>query len=608
MIPRKMPRTIPPTPKIKKAIKEVDNNPLISIITPVYNTKYNYILDCYNSIQNQKYSKWEWCICDDGSTNKDLLRNLNKFSVDKRVKIKTNDTNKGISFATNAAVSLAKGEFIIFLDHDDELHEEALLEITNTLKNYNVDIIYTDEIFKGKTLTYHYKPNFSPHYLLSTNYICHLVAVRKSLYDSIGGIRNNFDGSQDHDLILRLTHASKKIFHIPKALYYWRIHSDSFSRVETKQKAIENGIKAVQDEIQRRGLSAITTNDPNITHYSSKITIKNNPKVSIVILRNSTNNTIYKNIDNILNITEYNNYEIIIVSYDTNKLERVYKNIANINIIKSKKNISNYTQALNLGVASTTGEYICIIHENILIQTTNWIEWLLGYAQDSLVGVVGGKVYDDSNIIVGSCGSFKKDGTVTVTFNNLNKDADGDFRRAKLIQNTSIVFNTMMFFKKDRYNKVGGFDENFVNLYSDIDFSLKLKGSGYFNVYVPQCEALLLHNDIVEPTQLSSKISEIKKADELIFKNIYKKIAVYGDPYFDPIILDNNKWITNHKLNNTNILLKEETKELHQHKKLIKNDNENNLVSYIIPWYNDIPIAVPSLLVQLPFFLQPSPC
>ena len=587
---KKVPITAPPQPRMNKVPAETPG-PLISIITPVYNTSTEFITECYTSILNQKYTNWEWCICDDGSSNKEILNCLNKFNANSKVKIKYNAKNKGISLATIDAVTLAQGEIITFLDHDDELHEDALLEITNTLKNYDVDIIYTDEALKGNKITYHYKPNFSPHYLLSSNYICHLVAVKRSLYDSIGGIRPGFDGSQDHDLILRLTSASKKIFHIPKALYYWRVHSNSYSRGLTKSKTIDSGMQAVQEAIQRRGLTAVTKNDSDITHYSSKINIIGNPKVNIVIPISNTYNKIYEVINTIFNITKYNNYDITIISNDIVELEKVYKSETRINLIKNTKDIFSTAQILNLGIKQTNGEYIFITHDDIFIQTPDWIEWLVGYAQDSIVGVVGGKLYDTTTSITGACGTLIKDKIVFPTFNSLKKDDTSDFRRSKLIQNTSVIFNSMMLFKRDRYDSINGFDEKFINLYSDLDFSLRLKNAGYFNVYIPQCEALHLQNDFKVVPRSYEEINKINELDTLLFKNRYSRTLETGDPYHN----------INLPLNNINItknIKKPKVYNILEKPIKLENKSKNNLVSYIIPWYNDIPIAIASLLVQ----------
>lgn len=579
---KKPPITAPPQPKMNK-VPTVTPGPLISIITPVYNANAVFINECYISILNQKYTNWEWCICDDGSSNKETLNCLNKFNANSKVKIKYNTKNKGISFATIDAVTLAQGEFITFLDQDDELHEDALLEITNTLKNYDVDIIYTDEALKGNKITYHHKPNFSPHYLLSSNYICHLVAVKKSLYDSIGGIRSGFDGAQDHDLILRLTHASKKIFHISKALYYWRIHLNSYSSKSNNLSiATQSGIKAVSEELNRRGLSGKVESSGEVSHYTQQIDIPYNATISIVIISTEITETVAC-IDSILEITNYINYEIVVISRNQTELSKIYADYSKVKVIQYEEDGTNLPRMINTGVRKTTGEYIIILHADILINTEGWIQALVGYLQDYSVGVVGGKVLDKTDTVLefGNIVGLYDKTPVLPMFKGLNKDAPGNFRRALLTQNTSTISATMMAFKRVIFDKVNGMDEKFNLYYFDFDFCLRIKELGFFNVVTPNCT--IMHNCTKSLNGLSSEHhNQVVYEDESLFISKHKHTIDNGDPYY------------NINLKNTSDDLSNKAQKTVTPKKT----KISGIVSFLVPWYDQPPVAIPSLLVQ----------
>ena len=584
-VPRayKAPRTATPIPKNKSISEVAIPGPLISIITPVYNVNSIFINECYTSILNQKYTNWEWCICDDGSNNKETLMNLNKFSSNYKVKIKFNEKNNGISYATIDAINLSHGEIIIFLDQDDELHKDALFEVVDTLKNYDVDIIYTDEALKGDKITYHYKPNFSPHYLLSSNYICHLVAVKKSLYDNIGGIRTGFDGAQDHDLILRLTHASKKIFHIPKALYYWRIHPNSYSSKNNNlSTAIQSGVKAVSEELSRRGLSGKVESSGGVSHYTQQIDIPSNITVSIIIISTKNTETTVC-IDSILEITNYVNYEVIVLSKNQTELHKIYADYSKIKLIQYEEDEINFPRMINIGVREASSECIIVLHADTLINVANWIQLLIGYLQDDSVGVIGGKIIDKANNVLefGNIVGLYDKAPVLPMFKDLNKDAPGSFRRALLIQNTSTISSTMIAFKRVIFDKVGGMDEKFNLYYFDFDFCLRIKELGFFNVITPSCT--IIHNCTDLLNDLSSEQhNQMAYEDESLFISKHKHMIDNGDPYF-------------------NINLKDTSDDLSsktQKTAISKKAKISGIVSFLVPWYDQPPVAIPSLLAQ----------
>lgn len=265
---------------------------------------------------------------------------------DKRIKYKFLGENKGISGNTNEAISLATGKYIAFLDHDDMLALNALYEVVKVInENKNVDVIYSDEdkfhFIDEERYSPRFKPDYAPDYLRANNYICHLSVIKKTLLDKVGNLDSRYDGSQDYDLMLRATEKARKIIHIPKILYHWRVHKGSTSmESEAKPYTVEAGKRALEAHLKRIGLDGKVTNGKVNGTYNIDYKIKDNPKVSIII-----KNPSQKCIENIKKITTYKNYEII----------------------------ENET---------SQNEYIVVVNGNIIIETPDWIEKMLGFARE----------------------------------------------------------------------------------------------------------------------------------------------------------------------------------------------------------------------------------
>ena len=598
------PRTLPPPlvkPKAESVVKlqqEINSQaimnklePKISIITSIYNGNLSYFKEAAYSVFNQTYKNFEWCICGDGITDKSIAMYLIQLQIQENVKIKFLDKNVGIALAGNKAVEISTGEILVFFDYDDQLHPEALSSIVEVFNAYDMDIVYTDETMNrmdGKIGADHLKPNFSPHYLLSANYICHLLSVKKELFNHIGGYRPGFDGAQDHDLILRLTHESKKIFHIPKVLYSWRLHDSSFSSKENElTTSIKNGIKAVSDELTRKGLTAVVESSGGTSHYTQKINITNDFNVNIVIVSIDVKRTIIC-VDSILSKTNYDNYDIVIVSTDTKELKETYDDYSTVKIIQYKDKDINLPKMLNIGIGSIFGEYIILVHDDISIINQNWIQTLIGYLQDPTVGVVGGKILDKENNILEFGNIIGLNGIpVSSMFKGLNKDDSGNFRRALLTQNTSAISATMMAFRRDSFNTVNRLDENFNLYYFDFDLCLRMKDHGLFNVITPDCQIIHECDDnIVNIDEVYYTRSIF--SDEKLFISKYKHIFESGDSYYNI----NFKQSLNSEIIAADLLDKV-SPDIISSKKSIE-----GLVSFIVPWFNQIPIAIQSLLAQ----------
>jgi O-antigen biosynthesis protein len=511
--------------------------PKIDIIIPVFNPPVITLRATINSVLNQTYSNWELCIADGNSNNtvKGLLQGY--VGRDSRIKVVFLDKNKGIAGNMNEALQIATGDFAGFLDHDDELHPSALYEVVKLLnEDKEIDFIYTDEdkiSTGGERFEAHFKPDWAPDTFRSYNYICHFAVIRKSTIDKAGSFKPDYEGSQDYDFFLRVTEVTKKIVHIPKVLYHWRVHKDSVAgNARTKIYAYENAKKALREHIQRLGLKGEVLSGHSPGRYRVKYNIENNPPVSIIIPNKNYADTLKKCIDSILNKTSYTNYKIYIVD-NQSKEEKTFtyynklENISKINIIYHDKPL-NFTAINNYVISLIDSEYIVFLNNNTEVITPSWIESMLEIAQRSDVGVVGAKLYYPNDTIQHAGVIIFRDGRPTHSFRFLGKQQEGYMSRAKIIQNYSAVTAACMMTKRSIFEEIGGFDERFTLAYNDVDFCLKIREKGYLVVWTPYAE--LYHHESKTRGYNTAK----DKKELLLLKSRWGKVMDKGDPYYNP--------------------------------------------------------------------------
>ncbi|HEY9245662.1 MAG TPA: glycosyltransferase, partial [Candidatus Methanoperedens sp.] len=359
--------------KIKEEIKNFSYNPKISIITPVWNPDEKWLRKAIESVAKQTYTNWELCLADGDS--KPEIRKILKEYADKndKIKVKFLSANNGISGNSNEALSMATGEFVGLMDHDDEISIDALYEVVKLLnESTNIDFIYSDEDkieLKGKRVDPLFKPDWSPDFLLFTNYLNHFTIIRKKLLEDIKGFRTDFDGSQDYDLYLRVTELTNRIAHIPKVLYHWRKAAGSAAAMPAnKSYAHNNGKKAIIDALKRREVKA-TIEDAALYRYRVKYEIIGNPKVAIIIPTKNKGELLKKCIDSIENKTDYKNYEIIVVDNNSNDIET----LEYLKSISTKHKVLKYTKQFNFSdlnnwaVSHTDAEHILFLNNDIEI-------------------------------------------------------------------------------------------------------------------------------------------------------------------------------------------------------------------------------------------------
>ena len=390
--------------------------PKISILVPLYNTPEQFLKEMMDSVINQTYSNWELCLADGSDDAHGYVKDVVAVYQDKynakdnaRIVYEKLAKNEGISGNTNKCLTLATGEYIGLFDHDDILHPSVLFEYVKVINEKNADYIYCDETtFKSgnidKMLTMHFKPDYAIDNLRANNYICHFSVFKKELLEGDELFRSQFDGSQDHDMILRLTDKAENIVHVPRLMYYWRCHEGSVaSNIDAKPYAIEAAKGAVADHLRRHGYDhfKITSTRAFETIFKIRYEIIGTPKISIVIPNKDHIDDLRRCVNSILEKSTYDNYELIIVE-NNSKQETTfeyYKQISDNPKIKvvtysmSDGEKFNYSKVNNFGASQASGEYILLLNNDTEVITVNWMEELLMYAQRSDVACVGAKLY-----------------------------------------------------------------------------------------------------------------------------------------------------------------------------------------------------------------------
>jgi len=531
----------------------------ISILVPLYNTPSRFLKEMISSVQNQTYANWELCLAD-GSDDKNfhVEKICRQFmSTDDRIIYKKLTRNEGIAGNTNHCLSLATGEYIGLFDHDDILHPTALYEYVTVINDQNADYIYCDEatFHRGsidKMITLHFKPDFAIDNLRANNYICHFSVFSRELIDGTELFRTKFDGSQDHDMILRLTARAEKIVHVPKLLYYWRSHRGSAaSDISVKPYAIAAAKGAVADHLRACGFENFRISSTRAYEIIFKIAyqIIGAPKISIIIANKDHLSDLKRLIDSILEKSTYNNYEIIVVENNsvTKEIFAYYKEIkANPKVrvviypwedtaFPMIKPSFNFSAINNYGVSQSNGDYILLLNNDMEVIRINWLEELLMYAQREDVGAVGGKLYyTDKTIqhagVVLGLGAHR---TAGHSHYKQHRENLGYMGRLCYTQNVSAVTGACLMVKKSLYEEVGGLDESFAVSLNDVDFCLRLREKGYLNVFTPFAELYHFESQSRGLDDCGEK-AERYNDESARFREKWDSVLAAGDPYYNP--------------------------------------------------------------------------
>ena len=528
--------------RITTDLATLDKKPLISLVMPVFNVDPEWLQAAIKSVVNQLYENWELCIVDDASSREETIDYLKKVRHP-RIRIRYLDNNRNISGATNEAIRFANGEYLAFMDNDDELTPDALYEMVKAINETDADLIYSDEDFidlDGNYIEPHFKPDFSPDLLLSHNYITHFVVIRKELLDAVGLLDSRYDGAQDHELLLRLTEKADQIYHIQKVLYHWRRSetSTSFSS-DAKPGALISARMALQNTLDRRGIDAEVVDEKEPFFFRVKRRIKDTPLVSIVIPFRDKPELLRTCINSILDHSTWENFEIIAVSNNSRSSEtfslihQLEEKSPHFHCIEFNEEF-NFSRVVNYGVSQSRGEYLIILNNDIEVISWDWIEAMLEHAQRDEVGAVGAKLLYPNNsiqhagIIIG-LGVYAGHSHKLCPIN-----APGYFNRLHTIHNVSAVTGACLMISRSKFDAIKGFDEtNFKIAYNDVDFCLRLREQGLLNVFTPYAE-LYHHESISRGYEDTEEKQQRFSGEKERLKSRHAVILEQGDPYYNP--------------------------------------------------------------------------
>lgn len=511
---------------------------LFSFIMPVFETPLAYLREAVSSILDQSYPHWELCIVNDGSTNHEIHDYLSELSsADSRIIYSMRESNGGIALATNDAIGLSNGEFLVFVDHDDTIEPSALSEINAFVaSNENIDFLYTDDDkidLEGNRYSPQFKPDWSPELLLSYCYVSHMKIVRRTVSEEVGHVRTGYDGSQDYDYILRVCEVARKIGHIPKVLYHWRASPSSTAASGlNKPNSFDAGKRAVQDCFDRRGINALVSQTDWAVKEGLGIFKPNfpdsGPSVNIIIPTRN-NAKLLKRCLASLELTTYQNYKITIIdneSDDTTTVDFLQETEHRVLKILNNDHKFNFSYLVNKGVEESSSKYVLLLNDDTEVLAPCWLSQMVGYLSIEGVGVVGAKLFfPDGKIQHAGIINNILDGLPAPAFRGFDGKESGYLNYLRVARNYKAVTAACLLTTRKLFQEIGGFDEsNLAVAYNDVDFCYRVTERAKKRcVYSP--EAQLIHKEG------SSRGSKDDYNEIFYFKERYGN---QRDPYFSP--------------------------------------------------------------------------
>ena len=521
--------------------------PCISIVVPLYNTPARYFKQMTGSVRKQTYTNWQLVMMDasdaahaEVSAKAAALAQKDARFVYRKIE------NGGIAANTTKGFAAATGAYLTLLDHDDVIYPNALYDVVRSIQSTGADFLYSDEIVLSDDFKqlggYHFKPDFAPDYLRGVNYITHLAVFSRKLLDAAGAYESpEYDGAQDHDLILRLTEKATKIHHIKKSLYVWRAAAGSTAQtMDAKPYAIAAGERAINAHLQRVGLQGEARAVPGAPgafqlHYE----LTGHPRITVMIPNKDHTDDLDRCLTSLYKNAGYDNFEVLVIENNSTgpETERYYAQIpqkfADCRVVRYQGGF-NFSAINNFGAQFANGEHLLLLNNDIEITSKDFLRELLSYSQRPDVGAVGAKlIYPDNEIqhagvimgINGSAGHSHKGHPA---------DAVGDMYRLVTTQDFMAVTGACLMTKTALYREMGGLDEEkFAVAYNDVDYCLKLWKKGLLNVYTPLAQAIHYESR----SRGLDTLSENAKRYEREKANFYEKYQPYidnYDPYYNP--------------------------------------------------------------------------
>lgn len=491
----------------RKESREWTNPPTLSVLVPTYNSDEKWLRRCLDSVLAQAWPHWELCVADDASPEPRVLQVLQDYARrDNRIKVMRRSSNGHISATSNSALALATGDYVALLDHDDELHPMALLEVARVLREHpEWRLIYTDEDkidLAGRRYDPYMKPDWNYELLLGHNCISHLGVYQRKLLDEVGGFREGFEGSQDWDLALRCVEklSGEEIGHIPHVLYHWRaIPGSTAVAVDEKDYARNSGLLAIMGHLQREKINAIVGEiDGRPGNFRVRHALPEHPpKVSLIIPTRDGLRLLKRCVDSILAQTVYPNYEVVIVDNQSSEPETLayFRSLAGSPRVRvlAWDHAFNYSALNNFAVRQVDADVVALVNNDIEVISPDWLDEMVSQALRPGIGVVGAMLYYPDDTIQHAGVIVGMHGVASHAYCHQPRGTCGQMGRARLVQELSAVTAACMVVRKAIYEEVHGLDETFEVAFNDIDFCLRVRQAGYRNVWTPFAE--LYHHE-----------------------------------------------------------------------------------------------------------------
>ena len=477
--------------RLARRLRGLVRRPTISVVMPVYNTDPSWLTDAIASVRGQMYEHWELCIADDGSDNPATRQVLEESErADPRIRVLRLPGRTGIAGASNAALAMATGDFVGFLDHDDELKPHALGEVALLVDEQpTVDLIYTDEDKRdpdGELVDPFFKPDWSPDHLMSRNYVCHFLVVRRSLLDKLGGFRLGFDGSQDYDLVLRATELTDRIAHLAEPLYTWRKVEGSTAAVsDAKPWALDAARRALTEAMARRGTPGQVVDGLHPTTYRARYALRGQPKVSILIPTRDKADLLSSSVRSIQERSTYDNYELIVIDNQSSQPDTLAYLAAFPGRVVRYPFRFNYSRMMNLAAREARGDLLLFLNNDTEVLSPEWLEALVEHGQRPEVGIVAPRLRYPT-------GEPQHEGTVVGYKGGHagNVDHRGFWGMGDIVRNCSAVTGACLMIRPSVYWQLGGLEERLRIAFNDVDLCLRARQAGYEVVYTPYAELM----------------------------------------------------------------------------------------------------------------------
>jgi len=518
-------------------------NKTISVVTALYNTNQVHLKEYIDSFLNQSYQFGQLVLADASDDDHSYVGEYVQSLESEKIKYVKLNGNFGISGNTNLAVSYADGDYICLADHDDILSPDALYQMAKAVRETGADFIYSDEALFDNDWTNpivaHFKPDFSYYYLTNCNYICHLACMKRSIFTMLGGLQSSYDGAQDHDLFLKITEIPDvKIHHIPKVLYYWRVHAQSTSGgVGAKPYVTQNAINAIDAHLARIGVQGKAVEGRFGSTYKVDYALTSQPLVSIIIPNKDQVPVLTKCIDSLYEKTAYTNFEVLVVENNSTEPEtfeyygKIQKEHSNLKVLYYKGGF-NFSAINNFAAQQANGEMYLLLNNDIEIISENWLGEMVSLALQKNVGIVGAMLYYPNDTVQHAGVITGLGGFAGHSHKYHPRGKSGYMFRLACVQNLSCVTAACLLVTKQAFDAANGLDEEFTVAFNDVDFCLRIRDMGYQVLFTPYAECYH-HESISRGSDKKGEKKERFEGERNRLKDRFGD-SLLRDPFYNP--------------------------------------------------------------------------